>query len=255
MRFLFVLAGCIFLAQSVNAQRATRVGYIDTEYILSKVATYNDMRARIQLQADQWSVEIDSMQQQLDRQKRELINRRILLPLSVIEDRELDIASLEQQLRQYQQSRFGPKGDFITQEMNVVRPLQDLIFEVVQEIAETRKFDLILDKSSDVVLLYADNQFDLSDQVLLILEREHEVKLTGAKDEIATKAASQTYGPERPSAAEADEERKKALDRLESERQQRRKAYISKREEILNARAAREKEMEAQKTKNNDSIK
>ena len=179
----FVVAIFIFFSASLtlHAQRATRVGYIDTEYILSKIATYNEMRARIQLQAAQWSTEIDSMQQQLDRHKRELMSKRVLLPLSVIEDRERDILALEQRLLQYQQDRFGPKGDFITQEMNVVRPLQDLIFEAVQEIAELRKFDLIVDKSSEVVFLYADSQFDLSDQVLLKLERDSEVKLTGEK--------------------------------------------------------------------------
>ena len=253
----FVVAIFIFFSASLTlqAQRATRVGYIDTEYILSKIATYNEMRARIQLQAAQWSTEIDSMQQQLDRHKRELMSKHVLLPLSVIEDRERDILALEQQLLQYQQDRFGPKGDFITQEMNVVKPLQDLIFEAVQEIAELRKFDLIVDKSSEVVFLYADSQFDLSDQVLLKLERDSEVKLTGEKGETALRAASQANSSSRPAATEADEERKKALDRIESERQQRRKAYISKREEVLKARAAREKEMEAQKTKTNDSIK
>ena len=255
MRFVIAIFFLFSASLTLQAQRATRVGYIDTEYILSKIATYNEMRARIQLQATQWSAEIDSMQQQLDRHKRELVSKRVLLPLSVIEDRERDILALEQRLLQYQQDRFGPKGDFITQEMNVVKPLQDLIFEAVQEIAELRKFDLIVDKSSEVVFLYADNQFDLSDQVLLKLERDSEVKLTGEKGETALRAASQANSSSRPAATEADEERKKALDRIESEREQRRKAYISKREEVLKARAAREKEMEAQKTKTNDSIK
>ena len=255
MRFVIAIFFLFSASLTLQAQRATRVGYIDTEYILSKIATYNEMRARIQLQATQWSAEIDSMQQQLDRHKRELMSKRVLLPLSVIEDRERDILALEQRLLQYQQDRFGPKGDFITQEMNVVKPLQDLIFEAVQEIAELRKFDLIVDKSSEVVFLYADSQFDLSDQVLLKLERDSEVKLTGEKGETALRAASQANSSGRPAATEADEERKKALDRIESEREQRRKAYISKREEVLKARAAREKEMEAQKTKTNDSIK
>ena len=255
MRFVIAIFFLFSASLTLQAQRATRVGYIDTEYILSKIATYNEMRARIQLQATQWSTEIDSMQQQLDRHKRELMSKRVLLPLSVIEDRERDILALEQRLLQYQQDRFGPKGDFITQEMNVVKPLQDLIFEAVQEIAELRKFDLIVDKSSEVVFLYADSQIDLSDQVLLKLERDSEVKLTGEKGETALRAASQANSSSRPAATEADEERKKALDRIESEREQRRKAYISPREEVLKARAAREKEMEAQKTKTNDSIK
>lgn len=255
MRFAFLFFVLIVTCHKLDAQRATRVGYIDTEYILSKIASYNEMRARIQLQAQQWTAEIDSMQQQIERQKREFVTQRVLLPLSVIEDRERTLAALEQRLYQYQQDRFGPNGDFITQEMTVVRPLQNLIFEAAQEIAAIRKFDLILDKSSELVFLFADQQFDLSDQILLLLERDYEVKMTGVEGETAERVVSQDNSIRRPAAVENEEERKKALDRLESEREQRRKAYISKREEVLKARAAREKEMEAQKMKNNDSIK
>jgi Skp family chaperone for outer membrane proteins len=238
----------------MTAQRATRVGYLDTDYILSQIAPYNEMRARLLIQAESWSAEIDSLRMQLEREQRDLAARRVLLPLSVIEDKERSLNRLDQELMQLQQDRFGPSGDFITQEMTVVRPIQDLIFEIVQEIASTRKFDLILDKSSEVVMLYADPQFDISDLVLRELARNYEVRLTGDPGAVEERLSDQSEENRSAISNENQEERKKALERIESEREQRRKAYISKREEVLKARAAREKEIEAQKTQNKDSI-
>jgi len=213
------------------------------------------MRARLLIQAESWSAEIDSLRMQLEREQRDLAARRVLLPLSIIEDKERSLNRLHQELMQLQQDRFGPSGDFITQEMTVVRPIQDLIFEIVQDIASTRRFDLILDKSSEVVMLYADPQFDISDLVLRELARNYEVRLTGDPGAVEERLSDQSEESRSAISNENQEERKKALERIESEREQRRKAYISKREEVLKARAAREKEIEAQKTQNKDSIK
>lgn len=254
MRNAITICLVVLGLNTMTAQRATRVGYLDTDYILSQIAPYNEMRTRLLIQAESWSAEIDSLRMQLEREQRDLAARRVLLPLSVIEDKERSLNRLNQELMQLQQDRFGPSGDFITQEMTVVRPIQDLIFEIVQDIASTRKFDLILDKSSEVVMLYADPQFDISDLVLRELARNHEVRLTGDPGAVEERLSDQIEENRSTISNENQEERKKALERIESEREQRRKAYISKREEVLKARAAREKEIEAQKTQNKDSI-
>jgi Skp family chaperone for outer membrane proteins len=254
MRKAITICLVVLGLNTMTAQRATRVGYLDTDYILSQIAPYNEMRARLLIQAESWSAEIDSLRMQLEREQRDLASRRVLLPLSIIEDKERALNRLEQELIQLQQDRFGPSGDFITQEMTVVRPIQDLIFEVVQDIASTRKFDLILDKSSEVVMLFADPQFDISDLVLRELARNYEVRLTGNQGAVQDRLNTQDTENTAAETTQAQEERKKALERIESEREQRRKAYISKREEVLKARAAREKEIEAQKTQNKDSI-
>ena len=255
MRNAITICLVVLGLSTMTAQRATRIGYLDTDYILSQIAPYNEMRARLLIQAESWTAEIDSLRMQLEREQRDLAARRVLLPLSVIEDKERSLNRLSQDLMQLQQDRFGPSGDFITQEMTVVRPIQDLIFEVVQDIASTRKFDLILDKSSEVVMLYADPQFDISDLVLRELARNYEVRLTGDAGAVEERLNDQSEENRSAISNENQEERKKALERIESEREQRRKAYISKREEVLKARAAREKEIEAQKTQNKDSIK
>lgn len=254
MRNAITICLVVLGLNTMTAQRATRVGYLDTDYILSQIAPYNEMRARLFIQAESWSAEIDSLRMRLKREQRDLAARRVLLPLSVIEDKERSLNRLNQELMQLQQDRFGPSGDFITQEMTVVRPIQDLIFEIVQDIASTRKFDLILDKSSEVVMLYADPQFDISDLVLRELARNYEVRLTGDPGAVEERLSDQIEENRSTISNENQEERKKALERIESEREQRRKAYISKREEVLKARAAREKEIEAQKTQNKDSI-
>ncbi len=86
-------------------------------------------------------------------------------------DREDEIKFEEKKILDYQQKRFGPNGDLITQKLQLVKPIQDQVFVAVQEIAKNRNYDLIFDKSADVITLYAADRLDVSDQVLRSITR------------------------------------------------------------------------------------
>ena len=80
MRNAIAIGLMVLGLNTMTAQRATRVGYLDTDYILSQIAPYNEMRARLLIQAEAWSAEIDSLRMQLEREQRDLASRRVLLP-------------------------------------------------------------------------------------------------------------------------------------------------------------------------------
>ena len=124
------------LTQVSWGQRATRVGFIDTDYILSKVAAYAEMRAELSGKIEAWNTEIERRRITLKAKQDELSAQRDFLPLSIIEQREIEISQLSKALLQYELDRFGPEGDLIATEVTIVRPIQDLIYAAVQEIAE-----------------------------------------------------------------------------------------------------------------------
>lgn len=240
------------LTQISWGQRATRVGFIDTDYILSKVASYAEMRAELSGKIEAWNTEIERRRTTLKAKQDELSAQRDFLPLSIIEQREIEISQLSKALLQYELDRFGPEGDLIATEVTIVRPIQDLIYAAVQEIAEARNFDMIFDKSTDLVMLYFDNQFDISDLVIRKLEADSKVRVIGMPEESEAQEMiseieekRQTITKDLNKAQQTKEEEKKAaLSRLEKEREERRKAYISKREAVLKARAERQKQIE-----------
>ena len=102
-----------FLAQVSWGQRATRVGFIDTDYILSKVASYAEMRAELSSKIEAWNTEIERRRTELKAKQDELGAQRDFLPLSIIEQREIEISQLSKALLQYELDRFGPDGDLI----------------------------------------------------------------------------------------------------------------------------------------------
>jgi Skp family chaperone for outer membrane proteins len=148
------LVSFVLLVQFSWGQRATRVGFIDTDYILSKVASYAEMKAELSGKIEAWNSEIERRRTDLKAKQDELNAQRDFLPLSIIEQREIEISQISKALLQYELDRFGPDGDLIVTEVTIVRPIQDLIYAAVQEIAEARSFDMIFDKSRSSYALF-----------------------------------------------------------------------------------------------------
>ena len=154
-----------------TAQRGVRIGYIDMEYILESVPEYREASTQLEGKVQRWKQDIEKKQREIDQLKLNLANERVLLTKELIEEREEDIKILEDELIEYQQNRFGPNGDLMIQRRQLVQPIQDQVFNIVQEIAENKKYDFVFDKSADVVMLFAAKRNDISDAVLRSIER------------------------------------------------------------------------------------
>lgn len=169
-------------------QRGVRIGYIDTEYILENVPEYQEATAQLETKVGQWKAEIDQRLAALDQKKTQLNNERVLLTKELYDERYEDISFEEKEILDYQQNRFGPNGDMMIQKQQLMQPIQDQIFAAVQEIADSRQYDFIFDKSADVVMLYAAERFDISELVLRSITRSS--KRTQAQTKAERKAAT-----------------------------------------------------------------
>lgn len=154
-----------------QGQKGVRIGYIDMEYILENVPEYQEALLQLESRVAQWNKDIKEKQNEINQMKLNLSNEKVLLTKELIEEREEDIKVKEDQLFQYQQDRFGPNGDLVIQKRQLVQPVQDQVFNAVREISEGRQYDFIFDKSADVVMLYAAERFDISDQVIRMINR------------------------------------------------------------------------------------
>ena len=142
------------IGTSVYAQRSVRIGYIDTEYILENISEYSNANSQLDSKVQQWKSEIEKRLTELEDQKKQLNNERILLTNELVSEREEDLQIIENEIIDYQQKRFGPNGDLMIQKQQLIQPIQDQIFAAVQEIAMSKKYDFIFDKSADVVMLF-----------------------------------------------------------------------------------------------------
>jgi len=148
---------------------AQRYAIIDTKYILGKIPEYKDANKKLEEMADAWQKEIDLMQADLDKMYRQLDAERAMLTPELMKKREDEIFNKEKQVRDLQKRRFGFEGDYFRKKQELVKPIQDKVYNAVQKLATERLFDFILDKSEGITVIFADPKLDKSDDVLKIL--------------------------------------------------------------------------------------
>jgi Skp family chaperone for outer membrane proteins len=170
-KLLFFTIAIFCFSFAMQAQRGARIGYIDMEYILESVPEYLEASTQLEGKVQRWKQDIDKRQKEIDLMSLNLSNERVLLTKELIDEREEEIKIKEDEMLQYQQDRFGPNGDLMIQRRQLVQPIQDQVFNIVQEIAEAKKYDFIFDKSADVVMLFAAKRNDISDLVLRSINR------------------------------------------------------------------------------------
>ena len=169
--FLIAITTVLVVFSAVGQTRGVKIGYIDMEYILEKVPDYAQAKNLLEEKAQKWKQEIEEKKLEIVKLKETLKSEKVLLTKELIEEREEEIAFQENELLEYQQKRFGPNGDLITQKAVLVKPIQDQVFNAVQDIAEAKKYDFVFDKSSDLTMLFAAKRYDISDQVVRVLTR------------------------------------------------------------------------------------
>ncbi|MEJ8842112.1 OmpH family outer membrane protein [Lacibacter sp. H375] len=164
--FLIAAFSLMLTAFSANAQR---YAIIDTKYVLDKIPEYKDANKKLEEMADAWQKEIDLMQADLDKMYRQLETEKAMLTPELLKKREDEIFNKEKQVRDLQRRRFGFEGDYFRKKQELVKPIQDKVYNAVQRLATERLYDFILDKSEGITVIFADPKLDKSDDVLKIL--------------------------------------------------------------------------------------
>lgn len=238
-------------ASMLQAQRGARIGYIDMEYILESVPEYQEASTQLEGKVQKWKKDLEKMSKEIDQMKLNLSNERVLLTKELVEEREEEIKILEDEMMSYQQNRFGPNGDLDIQRRQLVQPIQDQVFNIVQEIAEAKKYDFIFDKSADVVMLFAAERNDISEQVLRSINRSakreealnrKEEKEIERKDNLSKEEEGAVTEREK-----AIEDKKKEREDLMEERRKQRDSirdakkaeFEARRQELINKRQQR----------------
>lgn len=236
--FTIALFCFTFMAE---AQRGVRIGYIDMEYILESVPEYKEASIQLEGKVQRWKQDIEKKQKEIDQMKLNLANERVLLTKELIDEREEEIKIKEDEMLKYQQDRFGPNGDLMIQRRQLVQPIQDQVFNIVQEIAENKKYDFIFDKSADVVMLFAAKRNDISDLVLRSIER------AGRRVQAADKKEKREIEQRENLSVEQEgviTEREAAIQEKQEER-----------EKVVEAKKTEREEMMAQRQQERDSIR
>jgi len=226
---LFFLA--ITISTITVAQKPQKIGYIDMEYILENVPEYNEAQSRLNVKVATWQEKLDALKREIEVMKTDLSNEKPLLTQELINEREEDIQIKEEDLRKLQAAYFGPTGDLYLLRKQLVKPVQDQIYNAVQNIAVSKKYDVILDKSSDLIMLYANKQYDVSELVLNSIVRGRK------KSQLEEKKNQQKDGVDDATNLAQDKliEKNNKREELQNRLKEQQEARAKKREELKKA--------------------
>lgn len=248
LKVLLLLGISFFAGQISFAQRGgAKIAYIDSEYILNNVPEYQQATSQLATKVQKWKIEVEGKLNAIKQQRLALTSEKALLTKELYEERLEDLSFEEKEIVDYQQKRFGPNGDLVIQRKQLMQPVQDQIFQAVQDISEKRKYDFVFDKSADVVMLYSAVKYDISDVILRTITRTSKRKQATSRKERKEAEKDEVVEEEK---SETQIERQRLLDEKKAKRDS---VYAAKREALKKSRdAAREAKLKERQEKLKD---
>jgi outer membrane protein len=139
---------------------------IDTRYILDKIPDYKEAQKQLDNIALDWQKDIDTKQTELDKMYKDFEAEQVMLSEDLKKKREEQLFYKEKDLRDLQRKRFGFEGDLFKKRQELIKPIQDKVYNAVQKMAVQRGYDFVLDKSEGITIIFADPKLDKSEDVL-----------------------------------------------------------------------------------------
>ncbi len=156
----------LFLLISTSSLFGQKYAYIDSDYILESVPEYKEAKNKLDKLAERWTKEIEERYAILKTKKDNFAREEVLLPTEEKQKRKDEVVKMEIEAMEVQKLRFGVKGDYFQKRQELVKPIQDKIFDAMQEVALKKNYTFVFDKANQSNLVYADPKMDISDVVL-----------------------------------------------------------------------------------------
>ena len=148
---------------------AQKFAYVDSDYILERVPEYQSAQEQLDKLTLSWQEDIEQLYQEIDQLYKKYQADQILLTQDMKVKRENEIINKEKAAKELQRKRFGPEGDLFIKRQELVKPIQDKIYNAIQDLATEKRYGVIFDKSGELSMLFADSDLDKSDDILRML--------------------------------------------------------------------------------------
>ncbi|MBQ9470943.1 MAG: OmpH family outer membrane protein [Bacteroidales bacterium] len=149
-----------------SALRAQKFAYIDTEYILNKIPTYNSAQEQLDKLSEQYQKEIENRYAQVEKMYNDYQAEKVLLTEEMKKKREDEIIAKEREVKDLQMSYFGRDGQVYKKREELIKPIQEQVYNAVKEIATEGGYAVIFDAAASGNMIYTNSRYDRSDEVL-----------------------------------------------------------------------------------------
>ncbi|PID87825.1 MAG: hypothetical protein CSB06_03445 [Bacteroidia bacterium] len=159
---IMTFAVLLFSMQSA----AQKYAYVDTDYILKKIPSYESANTKINNLSKKWQKEIEAKFKQVEQEYKEYQTEAAFLSAAMKKQREEKIIQLEKEANKLKEKYFGNEGELYNKRKELVKPIQDEVYNAIKEVATESNYAFVFDKSGDMSLIYTDPRYDISDDIL-----------------------------------------------------------------------------------------
>ncbi len=164
MKKLFIVAGFILI--SAFTASAQKYAYVDSDYILSNIPEYKSAQQQVDNLSVQWQKEIEVKYGEIDKLYKAFQAEQIILTDDMKKKREAEIITKEKEVKELQKSKFGVDGELFKKRQDLVKPIQDKVYNAIKDLAVKGTYAVVFDKASGTTMLYTNPKYDKSDVIL-----------------------------------------------------------------------------------------
>ncbi len=161
---LYLCISLIVLPGAAFAQ--LKIAYVDSKTIMDNLPDAQDAHKKLDELIQQWQNELSKMQNDYKAKEEDFQKRKLIMTDQTRADVEADLKKRKKEIADYRDKKFGTNGELFQKQDELMKPIQNKVFNVIQDIAKEQDLDFVLDKSGDVMLLYAKDKYDITTQVL-----------------------------------------------------------------------------------------
>ncbi len=163
------LLAIILLLSVLVPVHAQKYACVNTDYIMRNMPEYNQALTKINKYIEEWQQELQNKQQEVDELRQQYQQEAYLLPDNLKQRRQDEIHNKETELRNLQRQRFGTGGDLEQKRAELMKPVQDRVYNAIERVAREKNYAFVFDKAASATVLYVSEKYDISNQVLELL--------------------------------------------------------------------------------------
>jgi outer membrane protein len=164
----FLIVVSLLLCSGLYAQ--AKIGYVDSKVIIEGMQDAKDAQTNLDNLVASWKAEIQKMNDSLSAVKEDYEKKKLILTENIKKQREEEIKALEKRISDYKLAKFGENGEYFQKQNELMKPVQDKVFKAIQDVAKEGDYDFVFDRSSQLMLLYMNEKYDLTQKVIKKLE-------------------------------------------------------------------------------------
>jgi len=172
MKIISLLITCAFLFFAGSSIAQLKIGYVDSDTIMENLPDAQDANQKLDALVKEWQTELSKLEQEWKTKYADYDKRKLIMTDQTRAETEQELIKLEKQVGEFREKKFGNNGELFQKQDEIMKPVQNKVFNAITDIAKEEELDFVFDRSGDVLLLYAKEEYDITAKVLERLKLE-----------------------------------------------------------------------------------